>query len=273
MPKTQKVHFTEERATMLATLYGRAFDAASADPVLADPTARETVAKIDYDFDRFRMNSDMALSIVLRAQVFDRWTRDFLGRHPEAIVAHLGCGLDSRVYRIDPPPCVDRFDVDYPETIALREQLYPARPGYRMIGSSVTDLAWIDQLPTDRPALVVGEGLTMYLDPIGAPALLSALVRHLLSGEMAFDFYSRTGLKLQKLNSVVRRADATLTWGIDDGAELATIGLTPVERVGVMDFASPDVLRRVSPVVRAQIWLARRVRLIGNMGQILRFTF
>jgi len=62
---------------------------------------------------------------------------------------HLGCGLDSRVYRIDPPASVRWFDVDYPEVIALRRHLYPERAGYRVIGSSLADLSWLAEVPGD----------------------------------------------------------------------------------------------------------------------------
>jgi O-methyltransferase involved in polyketide biosynthesis len=99
----------------------------------------------------------------MRAWHFDQWTRAFLAANPESTVLHLGCGLDTRVYRIDPGPKVRWFDVDFPDVIALREPLYPARDGYRRIGSSVTDLAWLDAIPGDTPVLVVAEGLMMYL--------------------------------------------------------------------------------------------------------------
>ncbi|MDT7806117.1 MAG: hypothetical protein QOI78_9550 [Actinomycetota bacterium] len=35
------------------------------------------------------------------------------------------------------------------------------------MGSSVTEAAWQDEIPTDRPALVLAEGLPMYLAPDG----------------------------------------------------------------------------------------------------------
>ena len=47
--------------------------------------------------------------------------------------------------------------------IALRRKLYDDRDGYRMIGSSVTDETWLDEILTDRPMLMVAEGLVMYL--------------------------------------------------------------------------------------------------------------
>jgi hypothetical protein len=36
--------------------------------------------------------------------------------HPQATVLHLGCGLDSRVFRVDPPPSVRWYDVDQAES-------------------------------------------------------------------------------------------------------------------------------------------------------------
>ena len=100
----------------------------------------------------------------MRAKAFDDWTSPFIDRHPDAIVLHLGCGLDSRVFRVDPPAAVSWFDVDLPEVIELRRRLYPARDdGYRLIGASVTDLGWLREMPRDRPAMVVAEGLMPYL--------------------------------------------------------------------------------------------------------------
>src|SRR5262249_38600637 len=96
------------------------------------------------------------ITLAMRAWHFDQWTRAFLAVHPESTVLHLGCGLDTRVYRINPGPSVRWFDIDLPHVIALREGLYPEREAYRRIGSSVTDLSWIDAIAGDTPVLVIG---------------------------------------------------------------------------------------------------------------------
>lgn len=83
---------------------------------------------------------------------------DFLARHPDAVVAHLGCGLDTRAFRLQPPDGVQWFDVDVPQVIGLRRALYDDAGQYRMIASSVTDAEGLEQIPTDRPALVVLKG-------------------------------------------------------------------------------------------------------------------
>ena len=121
-----KIQFTKEKETLLATLYGRALESRSANPILRDEMAEDAVRRIDYDFDRLKVDT---LSIAMRARQFDLWTAEFLGGHPNAVVLHLGCGLDSRVFRLDPSPAVSWFDVDFPDVIELRRRLYPQRAG------------------------------------------------------------------------------------------------------------------------------------------------
>ena len=92
----RKDSFTKEKETLLATLYARAMESRSANPILRDEMAEDAVRRIDYDFDRLKVDT---LSIAMRAKQFDLWTAEFLAGHPDAIVLHLGCGLDSRVFR------------------------------------------------------------------------------------------------------------------------------------------------------------------------------
>jgi O-methyltransferase involved in polyketide biosynthesis len=36
----------------------------------------------------------------LHSREFDRHTQDLLARQPEAVVLHIGCGLDTRFHRV-----------------------------------------------------------------------------------------------------------------------------------------------------------------------------
>ena len=119
------------------------------------------------------------------------------------------------VFRIDPGPDVEWYDVDYPDVADLRRQLYPARDHYHVVAASVTDPAWLADIPADRPMLMIGEGLTMYLTEDDGIALLRRVVDHFPSGELQFDAFNRLGIKSQWTNAVVRRSGATLHWGID----------------------------------------------------------
>src|SRR6202158_2655013 len=100
----EHVELHREQETLLMTLYLPARAAASGAPILGDTTARDVLDRVDYDFarlDRLRGNQPL---IVSRAKAIDERVRTFLAEHPDAVVLHLGCGLDSRVLRIDPGP-------------------------------------------------------------------------------------------------------------------------------------------------------------------------
>ena len=214
--QTEKVHLTQEKETLLLALYSRARESRAKDPLLRDPMAEEAVERIDYDFEQTRPGYVEALQVVLRARQLDLWTADYLAGHPEATVLYLGCGLDSRVYRIDPPPGVRWFDVDYPEVIALRQKLYPGRAGYHMLGSSVTAPGWLDAVPGDRPAWIVAKGLTYYLSAGNVKTLLNRLTGHFPAGELAFDAVGRLGARLAANNARIRATGAAIGWWLDD---------------------------------------------------------
>jgi methyltransferase (TIGR00027 family) len=204
--------------TNLVTLYLRAYESRSPRPILGDTAAAEAVERIDYDFKRIHRSSFPPTTqylVVLRAKRLDDWCADFLHGHPDAVVVHLGCGLDGRAFRLDVPPSVLWFDVDQPGVIELRRQLYDDTERYRMIGSSVTDAQWLQQIPTGRPTLVVAEGLLMYLPESEVRKLLQRLTDRFDCGELLFDTLSRLAPLLSR---VLTRG--IIKWGIRDARAL-----------------------------------------------------
>lgn len=188
--------------TNLVTLYLRAHESHSRRPVLGDRAAAEAVDRIDYDFKRIHRSSLPASNqylVALRARQLDDWCADFLRRQPAAVVLHLGCGLDGRAFRLAVPSSVSWFDVDQPSVIELRRRLYDDTEHYRMIGSSVTDPQWLDQIPTGRATLAVAEGLLMYLSEHDVRQLLQRLTDRFDCGEMLFDTLSTLAPLLSKL--------------------------------------------------------------------------
>lgn len=215
-----KVDLRGAPQTMLATFYAKALDADLPNSILHDRWANQIVDRIDYDWASTTMTAGRSSAVTTRSAHFDTWTRQFLAAHPEAVVLHLGCGLDSRFFRVDPGPGVLWYDVDYPEVAALRERLYPGAQHCQVIRASVTDPAWLADIPADRPVLMLGEGLTMYLTEADGTALLRRIVARFPSGELQFDAFSRLGIRTQWSNAVVRKAGARLHWGIDNPAQI-----------------------------------------------------
>lgn len=219
---TEKLHVDLSGApqTMLATFYAKALDADLEKPILGDTWARDIVDRIDCDWSRTTITARNSPAVTTRSLHFDTWARQFLAVHPEAIVLHLGCGLDSRYYRLDPGPDVEWYDVDFPDVVELRGQLFPPREHCHVVAASVTDPAWLADIPADRPTLMIGEGLTMYLTEADGVALFRRIVEHAPSGELQFDAFNRLGIKTQWTNTVVTRAGARLHWGIDGPEEI-----------------------------------------------------
>ena len=59
------------------------------------------------------------------------------------------------MFRVNPPTTVDWYDVDFPEVLAVRQQVLPQRARAHGIGVDVTDAHWLDDVPasaglTDR---------------------------------------------------------------------------------------------------------------------------
>ncbi|MDN3359979.1 class I SAM-dependent methyltransferase [Actinomadura sp. DC4] len=216
--ETEKVTFSEEK-TLLDALYAKALDSQAAEPILGDAYAAEVVAKIDYDFGKIKVTPRNAGIVAIRARQFDAWVREFLAGHPNATVLHLGCGLDSRVNRIDPPTTVRWYDVDYPDVIEKRKHVCRPHPAASLIGTSVTELEWLESVPVEGPVLVIGEGLFMYLPEEDGKRLLRRLTERFPSGEMLFDMFSRSWLRLENHNPLIK-AEGGVHWGIDDPGEL-----------------------------------------------------
>ena len=222
-----KIQFTKEKETMLMTLSGRAVQSQWKSPILRDPWAEEAMRHIDYDLSKqltgvasWSMWKDIGPTIIAtRAATFDLLTARFLADHPDATVLHVGCGMDSRVFRIDPPAGIQWFDVDYPDVIDLRRQLFPERDAaYHMIGAQLDDLRWMDDVPRDRPGLFIAEGVLHYLSETEVKALLNAVVAHFPGGQMIFDICN--SMIVKRAGSNVGGTGATYKWGLDDPRDI-----------------------------------------------------
>jgi len=233
---TDKIHFTKEKETMLMTLSGRAIQSQWKHPILRDPWAEEAMRHIDYDISKqmkgvasWNMWRDVGPTIIAtRAATFDQLTTRYLADHPDAVVLQVGCGMDSRAFRINPPAGVQWFDVDYPDVIDLRRQLFPEsrmdspqqgnRDAYHLIGAPLEDLRWLDEVPRDRPGLLIAEGVLHYLNETEVKALLNAVVAHFPSGQMIFDICN--SMIVKSAGSNVGGTGATYKWGLDDPQDI-----------------------------------------------------
>lgn len=275
---SDKVHveLTGPPQTMLDMVYARALDAAAAAPVLGDEYAIQLMDQVDYDTSKSpiaKQRRRQVTSIAVRGAQLDIWTRQFLANHEHPVVIQIGCGLDSRVFRVDPGPDVDWYDIDFPDVIALRERFYPRREHYHLVPSSATDSSWLDAIPADRPALLIAEGVSMYLTESDVVALLRRVVERFPAGELQLDFWSRFGTKaMRKNNTVVRWSGSELGWSVDSPDDiLAAVPGTRLLR-GISVFEA-ETVQRLSKGYRRFARMASHTPVLRKIVQFHRYSF
>ncbi len=260
--------------TLSPVLRAKALDNRLPDPILGDEYAEEAMRRLDPDYDKRRFGtSQLGLAAVVRAKAHDDWARGFLADHSDAVVLHLGCGLDARVYRIDPPATVDWYDLDYPAVTELRQRFLPPREHYTLIDSSVTNLTWLERVPRGRPVLMIAEGLVPYLTETDVRRLLTSVVDAFPTGQIQFDTVSVWAWRTSKWDPTLRRYGARFRCGFNDPAVLAD-GHPRLEYVDEAPMNDSPILMAKAPANVRRIY--RLMNLLPGMKRstrIVRFRF
>ena len=179
--------FTPVEQTALLSLYARALDSRWPRPILGDFFADELAGQIDYDFEGFGLIASVVCQAALRAKMLDDRVRQFVDTNPHAVVVDLGAGLDDGMLRIEPPPTVEWYSVDFPAVIAVRDRLFPSIAQAQSIGASLMDGHWPERIPADRPTMLIADGLHAFLEERQIIELFSNLTDYFQSGQLAFN--------------------------------------------------------------------------------------
>jgi len=229
MPEMPSPNLSGVAETLLMTLYIRAMESQRPDALIKDEKAVALVTQMSYDFDRIRqikMDEDDKVTVILRNREFDRYVRDFLARHPEAVVVHIGCGFDSRFERVDNGR-VEWYDLDLPDVIELRRKLIGDEgKRYHLLGCSAFDSAWLDTVSAhrQRPFLFLAEGVLMYFEEAQVKSLVLMLRDHFPGAELVIDAFSPFLVRANNLRLSITKFGARYHWGLKRGQELERWG-------------------------------------------------
>jgi O-methyltransferase involved in polyketide biosynthesis len=178
--------------TSLAALYWRAMESQRPDALIKDEKAVALVTQMSSVFDRVRQipmpELLKAMRIVLTRE-FDRSVRDFLSRHSQAVVVHIGCGLDTRFERIDNGQ-VEWYDLDLPGVIDQRRKFIGDEGGrYHLLSCSVLESAWLEAVKVHSPLpfLFLAETVFVYFTEAQVKSLVLTLRDHFPGAELVFD--------------------------------------------------------------------------------------
>jgi len=267
--KVNNILLTKEKATLFITLYAKALDYRSKKSLIHDKMADDIINSIDFDFSQY--NFPNLIQVPIRARQFDDWTNDFIKKEQKGVIVSLGCGIDTRVYRINPPDSFIWFDIDYPDVIELRKNLLPSKPSYHMIASSIMEKEWLEQIPNGQPTLIIVEGVLMYLDVDEVKMLFERLTEHFQHGRIIFDVMNpfmvasgRKGLK--------NATGAVQKWNVNKIEEVDALNDKLEREMCIPVFQAPCVKELPINVRLFSLSLLLRPKL-NNMLRLLSYKF
>jgi O-methyltransferase involved in polyketide biosynthesis len=212
--------------TLLIPLYIRAMETQRADALLQDHTAVKIINCIDYDFSRIKLQNHDVLGLILRLREFDRFVRDFLMVHPDGVIVHIGCGLDTRFERVDNGR-VEWYDLDLPEVVELRTKLIPTKSSrYHLLDRSVFDPAWVDTVSAHcpRPFLFIAEGVFPYFEVEQIRTLVQKLQATFPGAELVFDAHAPWVIWTDNLQLAASKVKARLHFALKHGKDVEDWG-------------------------------------------------
>jgi len=211
--------------TLLITLYIRAIESQRPDALVKDERAEAIVSQMDQESLRatLALTDDFSrVAVIFKGREFDRFVTDFLERHTDGVVVHIGCGLDTRFERLDNGQ-VEWYDLDLPDVIDLRRKLVGGEGArHHFLPCSVLDSAWLDTLSAlgNRPFLFLAEGVFMYFEEAQVKSLILRLHERFPGSELVFDAFSPFMRWAHNVKVTRTRVGAYLHWGLKHGKEL-----------------------------------------------------
>lgn len=204
----------EVNRTLYIPLYGKS-KVSKKGIILSDPKAEQIWEEEAFPIRGKSKSKWLAYNMAMRARVFDDWTESMLRQNKDALVLHIGCGLDGRCLRVkEDYACW--LDGDFPDVINQRKKYYDENKRYHMIHFDASDAANIDSLPDNTAVIVIMEGISMYLQNEQVNALFGALEKKYPSIHILMDFYTTFGAKASKYKNPINDVGVTQVWGIDD---------------------------------------------------------
>ncbi len=208
--------------TLYIPLYGKAY-VSRRGLFLKDEKAEEIWAAEGFALKGRSRSKWLAYYMGVRSAVFDEWLMRKMDEMPEAAIIHIGCGMDSRILRVGTGGH-RWYDVDFPEVIEQRCRYYSESDGYEMIAADASEATWPDRIAA-RSAIIVMEGVSMYLSNDEMQGLMKNLCGHFDEIALLMDCYSTLAAKMSKYKNPINDVGVTKVYGTDDPRSFENGGL------------------------------------------------
>ena len=196
-----KIEKNTVQETLIIPLFARKVCSELYPNLYRDETAVRLIEKIDYDFSEAEKNSRSlmqrfgSLEVAMRQNDLSFEVRDYLKDHPKAAVVNLGCGLDSTGRACDNGSC-KIYNLDYPDVIAVRNELLPAGEREENIPCNLNNTEWFAKIDASGGAIFFASGVFYYFLTEQVKALVLSMANAFPGGVLVFDAANRTAVKM-----------------------------------------------------------------------------
>ena len=166
-----------------------------------DEMAVHLIDQIDYDFSQVEKKSHGlmqrfgSLEVAMRQNDLAWEVQNYLADHPDAAVVNLGCGLDGTGRACDNGSC-KIYNLDFPDVIAVRNQLLPAGDREENIPCNLNDTEWFTKIDPSERAIFFASGVFYYFLTEQVRTLVQAMADSFPGGVLVFDAANRTAVKM-----------------------------------------------------------------------------
>ena len=196
-----KIEKNTVQETLIIPLYARKMCSELYPNLYRDEAARRLMNAVDYDFSALQKKSHKLmqqfgfLEAAMRQNDLAYEVRDYLKTHPTAAVVNLGCGLDCTGRACDNGHC-KIYNLDFPDVIAVRNELLPAGDREENIPCDLNDTSWFERIDASGGAVFFAAGVFYYFLKEQVKTLVRAMADAFQGGVLVFDAANEKAVKL-----------------------------------------------------------------------------
>lgn len=237
--------------TLYIPLYGKSY-VSKRGIILRDPKAEEIWTAEGFPLKGKSKSKWLAYYMGMRAAVFDHWLKQQMEHMPDAAVLHIGCGMDSRICRVGTTG--NRwYDIDFPEVITERKKYYCETESYTMLAADVRNVDFLTQI-AEKKAIVVMEGISMYLRREELLQLMTQLCAHFDQVALLMDCYTEFAAKASKYKNPINDVGVTQVFGLDEPKLLEIEGIQFLREHDMTPKALIDALQGMEKTIFEKLY-------------------
>ena len=196
-----KIEKNTVQETLIIPLYARKMCSELYPNLYRDEAVRRLVNAVDYDFSALEKKSRNLmqrfgfLEVAMRQNDLAFEVREYLKSYPNAAVVNLGCGLDCTGRACDNGHC-KIYNLDFPDVIAVRNELLPAGDREENIPCDLNDTSWFERIDASGGAVFFAAGVFYYFLKEQVKTLVRAMADAFQGGVLVFDAANEKAVKL-----------------------------------------------------------------------------